>query len=219
MRALLLASAALLTLSACGGDDTSDASDAAIEDTGEPGMIGRARGMAEAARQMQEAAERPPADPVNFRVLRDLLPESVGGMARTNAEGSTNAAMGFSISEAEATYTGAEAEGGTPEITIKITDLGAVPSMAMMGMAWTLAEIDRETSDGYEKTITMGSNKGYRKYNTADRSGEFNLSVAERFLVAVTGRHVEDADLEAALRAVDLGALTGMRDEGRQAAE
>ncbi len=217
MRRALLVCALLLPLTACGGGGDSVA-DAPIEDTGEPGLIGRARGMADAVQQMQEAAERPPADPVNFRVLRDLLPETLAGMERTNAEGATQGTMGYSVSEAEATYTGTATDDTSPEISVKIMDYGALPSMAMMGMAWTMAEVDRETADGYEKTVRMGENKGYRKYHSADRDGEFSLSVAERFLVTVTGRDVEDADLEAALRAVDLGALAGMRDEGRQAA-
>lgn len=210
--ALLLA----LPLAACGGSDDTT-SDTEIEDTGEPGLVGRARGMAAAAEQMQAAAEREPAAPVNFRVLRDLLPEALPGMERTDIEGATQGAMGFSVSEAEATYTAPEGADG--RITIKVSDLGALPSMAMMGMAWTMAEVDRETNSGYEKTVTMGGSRGFRKYNTERQTGEFSLSVADRFLVAVEGRDVEDAQLEAALRTVDLSALEAMRDEGRPAAE
>lgn len=218
-RAALLTLTLALPLAACGGDDAAPTSRDAIEDTGEPGLIGRARGMAAAAEQMQQAAERPPAEPVNFRVLRDLLPATLPGMERTSAEGATQGAMGFSISEAEATYTGTATDDASPRIDIKITDGGALPSMAMMGAAWTMAEVDRETADGYEKTVTMGGNRGFRKYDTASRDGEFSLSVADRFLVVVTGTDVDDAAIEAALRTVDMGALNGMRDQGRPAAE
>lgn len=217
MRTSLLLIALALPLAACGGDAT--ATDASIEDTGEPGLLGRAREMQAAAERMQQAAEQAPADPVNFRVLRDQLPEALDGMERSNAEGATQSAMGFAISEAEADYTGTEGEAGTPQITIKVSDFGALPSMAMMGMAWTMADVDRETSTGYEKTITMAGHRGFRKYDTERRTGEFSLSVAERFLVAVSGRNVDDAQMEAALRAVDVAALAAMRDDGRQAAE
>ena len=196
-----------MPLAACGGGD--DDFDGETEETGEPGMMGRLQEVQGAMEKMQEAAERPPAEPVNVRELRALLPESLDGMERTNAEGATQGAMGFSISEAEATYK------GDGEIDIKISDLGALPSLGMMGLGWTMADVDRETNSGYEPTLTLGGQRGYRKYDSETRDGEFSLAVAERFLVAVEGDNVDDDRIEAALRAVDLAALADMRDEGR----
>lgn len=204
---LLLALVAL-PLAGCGGDASSEE----IEDTGTSGMFGRMQDMANAAEEMQAAAEREPAEPVNFRELRETLPETLDGMERTNAEGATQSTMGFSISEAEATYEGAEGDG---RIELSVMDYGAVPALGMMGFAWTMTEVDRETSTGYEKTIRMGENKGFRKYDTASERGEFSLVVAERFVVQVDGRDVTDDQIEDALRSVDLDALEGMRDAGR----
>ena len=211
LASLALVGLLALPLSACGGGGDNDF-DGEVEETGQPGVLGRAQEMRDAVEQMQASAERPPADPVNFRVLRDLLPASLDGMEQTNIEGATEGAMGFSVSSAEATYEGPD---GASEVDIKITDLGAMPSLGMMGLGWTMGDVDRETSSGYERTVTFGGNRGYRKYNSDARDGEFSLVVAERFLVAVEGDGVDDAQLEAALRAVDLSALAGMRDEGR----
>ena len=212
MTRALAVSALLLAapLAGCGGSD--DGLDGEFEETGEPGLFGRVGEMQDAVEQMQEAAERPPADPVDFRRLRDLLPESVAGLERTEMEGASQGAMGFSVSEASAVD---QTEGEDGRVEIKLTDLGALPSAGMFGLGWTMADVDRETSTGYEKTIRLGENKGYREYDTERQGGEFSLLVADRFLVAVTGRNVEDASLEDALRAVDLSALAGMRDEGR----
>lgn len=198
-------------LAGCGG--SSDDYGGEVEDTGEPGLFGRAQEMAAAVEKMEETANQGPAEPVDFRRLRDLLPESVAGLERTNVEGSKQGTMGFSVSEASAAY-----EGDDASLSVKVTDMGAVPALGMMGLGWTMADVDRETQTGYEKTVRLGESKGYRKYDSDARRGEFSLVVADRFLVAVTGRGVDDADLEAALRAVDLGALDGMRDEGRQEA-
>ena len=211
---LALTTLALLAapLAACGGGDASTL-DGDLEETGQPGILGRVQEMKGAMEKMQEAAEQPTADPVNFRQLRDQLPASLAGMERTNIEGATQGAMGFSVSEAEATYGGEEAT-----VDIKITDLGAMPSLGMMGLGWTMADVDRETSTGYERTLTLAGNRGYRTYDTETRNGELSLVVAERFLVAVKGRGVDDDQLEEALRAVDLGALAEMRDEGRREA-
>ena len=208
MLRFVLAAALVLPLAACGGDAADDF-EGEVEETN-TGVLGRMSQMQEAAEQMQAAAERPPAEPVNFRVLRDLLPESVNGMERTAAEGATQAGMGFAISQAQGTY---ESEGS--EIDIQIMDYGAVPQIGMMGFGWAFTDMDRESGAEYERTVQLGESKGYRKYNSETRNGEFSLLVAERFVVQVEGSGVDDAALEAALRAVDLRALAGMRDEGR----
>lgn len=204
-----LAALLVLPLAACGGG--ADDVDGEIQDTGEPGVFGRMGELQNAVEQIEEAASRPPAEPVNFRQLRDLLPASLDGVPQTEVEGSTEGAMGFSISQVEARYA---AEGGGA-FEIQVMDYGAVPSAGMMGLGWTMADVDRETGDGYEKTVTLGGHRGYRQYDAAARDGELSLFVADRFLVTVSGSDVEDDQVEAALRAVDLAALAALRDEGR----
>lgn len=208
---LLLLAALTLPLTACGGDDGGDF-DGDVEETGEPGMFGRMQEMQNAVERIQEQAEKPPADPVNFRTLRELLPEEAAGLPQSEVEGSTDGAMGYSISQVEATY---GEDGGESEIDIHVMDYGAIPSMAMMGLGWTMADIDRESGSTYERTVSFGGERGYRKYDSENRSGEFSLVVADRFVVQVEGSGVDDDDLEAALRAVDLSGLADLRDEGR----
>ena len=208
--ALALLFAFALPLTACGGDDGGDF-DGDVEETGEPGMMGRLQELQNAAEQLQEQAERAPAEPVNFRVLRELLPASVAGMAQGEVEGATDGAMGFSISRVEASYPG---EDGA-QIDIGVMDYGAIPSMAMMGLGWTMADIDRESGSTYERTVSFGGERGFRKYDSEAQSGEFSLIVADRFHVEATGTNVSDEDLEAAIRAVDLSGLNDLRDEGR----
>lgn len=208
---LLLLAALTLPLTACGGDDDGDF-DGDVEETGEPGMFGRMQEMQNAVERIQEQAEKPPAEPVNFRTLRELLPEEAAGLPQSEVEGSTDGAMGFSISQVEASY---GEEGGESEIDLSILDYGAIPSMAMMGLGWTMADIDRESGSTYERTVSFGGERGYRKYDSETRTGEFSLVVADRFVVQVEGSGVDDDDLEAALRAVDLSGLAELRDEGR----
>ena len=80
-----LALALALPLAACGGGDDNE-EPGFFEQAGQ--MADAAQGMAEMAEQMQEQAELGPAEAVDFRVLRDMLPESAGGLPRSGQEGS-----------------------------------------------------------------------------------------------------------------------------------
>jgi hypothetical protein len=215
----LLALALVLPLAACGGGDDG-------EPVADDGPLGQLQRMGEAAEQMGEAAEemqqaqaegRPPAEPVDFRRLRDLLPETAGGLPRQNAEGQRSGMGEMIFSEATGTYAAAEAgaDGMTPTITLKVTDLGGLPSAAMFGAAWTLASIDRESDRDFERTTRLDGHPAYEKYDRQDRGGDFQVFVAERFVVQAQGTAVSDDQMREALRGVDFDALDGMRDEGR----
>lgn len=57
---------------------------------------------------------------VDFRELKALLPESLGDLKRTNAEGEKSGAMGFTVSKAEADYNN---EDYSKRIDLEITDI------------------------------------------------------------------------------------------------
>jgi type II secretory pathway pseudopilin PulG len=46
-------------------------------------------------------------------------------------------------------------------------------AMGMMGLAaWSIAEVDKETATGYEKTTKIDGNKAYEKYDNDQKDGE-----------------------------------------------
>ncbi len=177
-----------------------------------------AEGMAEAAENMasQQESGQPPAEPVDFRELQEMLPEEVAGLPRTNREGERSGAMGMTVSQATGTYEGAAGDDGSaPRLTLKVSDLGGVGMAAMFGAAWTMASIDRETETEYERTTEIEGHPGYIKYDNANRSGDFQVLVEGRFLVAAQGYGVSDDQLRTALTSIDIDRLEGMRDHGR----
>lgn len=203
----------LASLTACGG-----AADPETEAAGRPGLTDIVRGATQAQdalEQLAARAEQPPAEPVDFRVLRDRLPGAVAGLERADVQGARQGAMGFTISEATATYEGAAGEDGTPSLALKVQDLGGAQMALMMGLAWTLAEVDRETSTGFERTVRLDGHPAYEEFDSATRTGKVQVLVADRFLVEAQGRLVEIDALRQAVRSVDLAALARMRDEGR----
>ncbi|MFN3598089.1 MAG: hypothetical protein ACK41D_12575 [Rubricoccaceae bacterium] len=213
LRLTLLVLLVPVTLVACGNTDDPEADDA-----GRPGLTDIVRGATQAQsalEQLAARAEQPPAEPVDFRVLRDRLPGAVAGLERTDVQGARQGAMGFTVSEATATYAGPDGDDGPPTLVLKIQDLGGAQMALMMGLAWTMAEVDRETSTGFERTMRLDGHPGYEEHDAAARTGKVQVLVADRFLVEAQGRLLESDALRAAVRSVNLAALEQMRDEGR----
>src|SRR5690606_34951503 len=117
---------------------------------------------------------------------RDLLPEEAGGMRRTSISSESQNAMGFAVSQAEAAY-----EGDEGSADVKVMDMGNFPGIAMMGLGWAMGEMDRESDQGFERTMRYRGHRGYEKYDNRSRRGELQVLVADRFLVEVDGRNVD----------------------------
>jgi hypothetical protein len=154
---------------------------------------------------------------VDFRELRDLLPERLGRLARTDARGERSNAFGISTSNAHGTYAAGD---GDASIEIQISDLGSMRSFALFGYAWVLSEMDVENERGHERTVKF---KGYPGYETFEREGgwssaQLQVIVGERFLVSVEGSGVPLDEVHAAMERIDLAHLEGMKDFGVTAA-
>jgi len=149
-------------------------------------------------------AAGPRVEPVNFRDLKALLPETLPGFKRTQAKGEKTGAMGMVVSQADADYSG---DGGA-HLDVKFVDLGSLAGPLALGMAsWASVEIDRETETGYEKSTVLGGNKAFEKYDTRSRRGEIKVLVGGRFIAEVKGRNVKVDDIKAAVGQLDLAKL------------
>jgi hypothetical protein len=217
---LTLGTAALALLVGCGPSEEErqqEAMEDAAQQMEEAAEAAEAGNTAEAMEQFGQAMEQmqgaqgDAADPVDFRRLKELLPEEAAGLRRTTHTGERSGAMGMTVSQAQAVYEGDDGA----HVDVKILDLAGVPTFGMLGYAWTMAEVDRETETGYERTMNHRGHRGYEKYDSGGRSGQVQLIVAERFAVEVNGSNVDMDRLKSVVDALDLGALEGMRNEGR----
>lgn len=151
-------------------------------------------GIRQAAEEMA-SGER--VDPVDFRELKELLPEEVAGLHRVRHEGERSGAAGFTLSMAEARY---EAEDGSGRIKITIKDTGGLGALATMGMAaWLSVDVDRETERGYERTTRYEGFPAYEEFESRDGdrgSAELAFIVGERFIVQLEGRDVRMEDMK-----------------------
>ncbi|MEO0559097.1 MAG: hypothetical protein AAF170_13045 [Bacteroidota bacterium] len=214
---LSVLAALVLALAACGGGDDGEAA-TEEEEGGLMGALSQANQVRESVNNMQEQMERleeqgslEPADPVDFRQLRDLLDESVAGLDRGETEGSKEGAMGFTVSKASADFS----DGADATATVTISDMGGVQMAMMMGLAWTMAEIDRENGTKIERTIEFEGYPAYLEFDSDGGRGSLQVLVADRFVVEATGNGLTQAQLEELVESVGLSTLEGWRDEGR----
>jgi len=146
---------------------------------------------------------------VNFRELKALLPEELAGLKRTSASGEKTNAFGINVSKSEGEY---KTEDNSSRIRITITDMGSMSGWAgLAAFGWTMTEIDKETEDGYERTIEYKGYKGFEKYNTERNDGKKEVMVAKRFMVSVEGYNVPMEAINDAMDEIDIDELEEMK--------
>lgn len=169
-------------------------------------------GLAEAMNKLGDAVEDLQEEgvvkkkPVNFRKLKELLPESSDGFERSKASGESTGMAGFNVSTVKARY-----QKDDKRINVEIIDAGSIGSTMMGLAAWSLVQIDKESDDGFERTTTYKGNKAFEKCNQS--RCEFSVFVAERFLMNLKGRNIELEDLHDLAEEISLKKLEAMKDE------
>jgi len=169
------------------------------------GMQAAAIAMENLAKSMGKPGAAGPL--VDFRDLKALLPETIGGLKRTSAEGEKSSAMGFGVSKATGKYKG----DGDGRLRIEIIDTAGVGGMALAAFGWAGVEVDKETEDGYERTSTVGGRKLFEKYNGKSKRGEIKALVSNRFMVEIDGNDVPMETIKEALTSkLDLAKLEAL---------
>ena len=165
----------------------------------------------EAIQKMADEAEKMskegPKETVDPKLLKALLPDDADGLKRSEASSEKSSAMGFGVSTAKASYR----DDSGQDIDVNITDVAGM-GVALMGMAaWSMASIDKETENGYEKTTEYQGHKAFEKYNTQSKNGEISVIVANRYIVQVEGRDVSIDKIKSVLGDIDLGKLADLK--------
>jgi hypothetical protein len=144
-------------------------------------------------------------DPVSFKELLTVLPD-LPGWERGKPTGER---MTAPVNYAEASVV---LKKGDAEVTTKITD-SALNQILVAPFAVMLAgNFERESTEGYEKSIKIGDAPGFEKWNTESKSGDLMVVINKRFIVEVEGRGIDDAQvLRAVLDRVDLKKLASMQ--------
>lgn len=137
--------------------------------------------------------------------LKALLPAALpSGYSRTEVSAEGSAVAGMSNSHASGTYTK-----GDSHITLEVSDLAAAGAFA--GMAGALnVESTKQTATGYEKVGKVDGRLTTEKFDTQNKSGQYSVIVANRFVVEANGSGVGMDELKGAVSSVALGQLEGL---------
>ena len=195
--------------------DTASKIEEASKQIGEAARQGDMGKIGEAMGKMGEAvADGTRIEPVDFRTLKELLPEKLAGLRRTGYEGSKTNFMGLASSKASATYDGDKGA----HLDAEIIDVGTLTGVTAMAFAWVSVDIDKESDDGYERTSTVAGRKAFERYSKKMRSGELDVLVAGRFVVTLRGTSVDAKTFRDAIGAIDLAKLDELKASGQPAA-
>jgi hypothetical protein len=143
--------------------------------------------------------------PVDFRKLREMLPETLAGMKRVDATGQSGEAMGIKGSSATARYT----DGAGASLNVDISDMGSLAGLAGLASRFD-PSMEKETETGYERTSKVNGQIVHERYDRRAKSGEISIILAERFNVAVRGNGVEPATLQGAIKQIDMAGLVAL---------
>jgi hypothetical protein len=222
---MVIAAIFLATMTAaCGKSEEQKAAEKAAEETREAAealqkaaesatATGAAQGLQEFAKAMEGMAgamsgttpDGKAVEPVNFRDLQAALPQ-VSGWERSNPTGERMTAP-VPFSQAEADY-----QMGDANINVKIVDSAFSQLLIAPWAMFLTAGYERETGEGYEKSINVAGNPGFERWTAASRDGELNLVVAKRFLVTVEGDNIADTKvLHDFASKIDTGKLAALK--------
>ena len=132
---------------------------------------------------------------IDFRKIKELFPADVGGIKRIEASGERNKLGEISITTAKATYGGGDEK--SPKIEIEIIDYGGAGiEMAAAAAMWANIEIDKDTDNGYEKTVKVGEGKhpGMEKWEKTEKHGDLQIFVGKRYIMHVQVQNMTAAD-------------------------
>lgn len=135
-----------------------------------------------ASQPAEQKPEQKAKEPVDFKKLKELLPDTIGGLKRSNAEGMKQGVSGMKFSKAEGSYS---EEGKDGSASVTITDFGGMPGMIEGMAAWSGIDIDNESDTEIQKTLEVAGHKAYAEINKENKSGQISLVVGGRFVVEI----------------------------------
>ena len=159
--------------------------------TGPLSALGALANLANDAESLQaELANMEPVDPVHFSVLLDALPDAPGDeWTAGEPSGQTNQMGDLSMSVVSNTFR----RNDGAEIEVTISDF-AFNQLAYSGFTLAAA-FSQESTDGYNRGITVGEDPGREEFDYDSQQGSRELLYGKRYHIKVEGERIVPEDL------------------------
>jgi hypothetical protein len=169
------------------GDEPGEVTSEGVDVEKDPlGALGALAGLGSELETLQkELEEMPEVDPLHFSELIKALPEPPSGWTAEDPKGETNSMGEMQVSQASRVYT---EEGGEGRVEIKISDW-AFNKMIYMPFILS-AKFSQESTDGYNKGITVGEDPGREEYKFERKSGSRQILFHKRYHVQTDIRNL-----------------------------
>ena len=151
------------------------------------------------------------AGPIDYKKLKDLVPDKLTDLKRTNLEGQKISAGDLNMSQVTAQFGPEEGKENAPEAHVEITDYAATKAVAEGLTAWQSLTIDKEGDSGIEKTFKIEDQPAYETWQADGKSGQVMLFVAKRYLVTVNGTNVTADQLKKLAEALPIKKLAELK--------
>jgi hypothetical protein len=135
--------------------------------------------------------------------IKAFLPETLAGLPRTSLSAERDAALGFEVSEASASY----GDGAGRNLRLEINDTGGAKGLIALA-SWAKVESERQWDGGYEKSYRADGGMVHERWDATGNRGEYSMIVANRFAVEIEGQAASMDELKSALASgVDIAGL------------
>jgi X-X-X-Leu-X-X-Gly heptad repeat protein len=210
----LLLVLALMTGASCRNrqEKSAESSGAAQLQKGAETMAGGAKEMAQGFEalgkglaEMATDSSLHPVEPVSFRDLQTIFPD-LSGWEKGKPTGEKMSTP-VSFSRAEVKY-----RKGSSTIDAKLVDSGFNKLLMAPFAMFLTTGYEKETENGYEKSVKIGEYPGWEKWNSQSKDGELNAVINKRFLLTLEGEGLADtAVLHELARKSDLARLAAIK--------
>ena len=147
-------------------------------------------------------------DSVDYQKLLPILPDAPQGWSADKAEGSTEDAGGFRITNVHRDYHKGEGE-NVPSAAISILDSAANPDyVSTTTAAWNNTS---ETGEGYGKSVTIDGNPGFEAFEKQDKHATLWIMVANRYFLQIELQNQDPKELQEWVKRVDLKKLAAIK--------
>jgi len=138
--------------------------------------------------------------------LQKFVPQTLGGLERTEFEARSDAAMGMSITSVTARY-----QGNDRSVELKVQDIGAVPALSMAMAAWAQSTVNRENADEVERIFQRDGVSFKEEYRKDGSQSEMTMMLPNGVLLEFQGDNLDMDALRTAASGVDVKRLAALK--------